>query len=553
MMQAHFVSFGHVAHAAWGEVTRLGFAWTQHLPYAPMRRTTPLRRSPALVWLGAVSDTLVAMAYGLLLSCLVWGAVRLRQLRGFRANFWTVFWFEMLILACGASRVMGVASIWWALYPVTTAIKVACALAAVPAAVLFARGTPALAKNIRAFVESVARVEYERDEAVSTLGEWELISVERQKAAEEVAYAYSQLSAALEYTSDMVMTIGKDWSLLYGNRKTVEALPDFGVGKIYWACFPDTIGTITEESLRKAMDERVPTRYEIFYPPYERWFRVHVFPTDEGISCFFSDVTEDHKIREQLDLEQILREKRIEALSHMAGGLAHEISNPLAIIHAKASDLKEAAALDPALSGASVVEVCTSIVTTSDRALGILRGLRGFAREASNDPMEWTAMETIVEQCLELQESRYERHGVELRVKVEAELPLLLCREVQIGQIVTNLLNNAFDAIEMAGSMERWVELSVVARDGAIWLEVSDSGPGIEEQFKAHLMEPFFTTKGATKGMGVGLSLSRAIAEDHGGSLSLVETCERTCFRLVLPAGAGTETRQVEEMMHGAG
>ena len=135
---------------------------------------------------------------------------------------------------------------------------------------------------------------------------------------------------------------------------------------------------------------------------------------------------------------------------------------------------------------------------------------------------------------------------------MEAELPLVLCREVQIGQIVTNLLNNAFDAIEMAGCVERWVEMSVAARDGAVWMEVSDSGPGIEEQFKAHLMEPFFTTKGATKGMGVGLSLSRAIAEDHGGSLSLVAESERTCFRLVLTAVAAVETMQVEEMMHGA-
>ena len=406
-MQVHLVSFGQVAHATWGEVSRLGLMWAQHLPYAPARRVTGLRRNPALVWMGAVSDCLAAISYGLLLGCLVWGAVRLRRLRGFRENFWTVFWFEMLILSCGASRAWWAwPLVWWALYPVTTIIKAACALAAVPAAMLFLRGTPALVRNLRAFVESVARMEHERDEAVSTLGEWELISAERQKAAGEVAYAYSQLSAALEYTSDMVMTISKDWRLLYGNRKAVEALPDFGVGKNYWACFPDVIGTITEESLRKAMEERVPTRYEIFYPPYERWLRVHVFPTDEGISCFFSDVTEDHRIREQLELEQILREKRIEALSHMAGGLAHEISNPLAIIHAKASDLKEAAAGDPALAEAGVVEVCTSIVATSDRALGILRGLRGFAREASNDPMEWTAVETIVEQCVEMQEAR---------------------------------------------------------------------------------------------------------------------------------------------------
>ena len=404
-------------------------------------------------------------------------------------------------------------------------------------------------------IDLVSATEDQRDQAISALSEWEKVVEERQRAATEVAYAYDQLSAALEYTSDMVMTIDPDWTLLYGNRKTVEALPDFGVGKNYWKCFPDTIGTLTEESLRTSMEQRVPTRYEIFYPPYQRWFRVHVFPTDQGISCFFSDVTEDHKIREQLELEQVLREKRIEALSHMAGGLAHEISNPLAIIYAKASDLKMTAETEAALPGSGVAEVCTQIVSTSERAMKILRGLRGFAREAGNDPMEWASIESIVEQCLEVQESRYERHGVELRVKLEPELPLLLCREVQIGQIVTNLLNNAFDAIDQGGCVLRWVELSTRQVGGDLVLEVTDSGPGIADQFKAHLMEPFFTTKKASKGMGIGLSLSRAIAQDHGGSLALLARAEHTCFQLTIPLGSNesSEAQAMEAGLQGSG
>ena len=127
---------------------------------------------------------------------------------------------------------------------------------------------------------------------------------------------------------------------------------------------------------------------------------------------------------------------------------------------------------------------------------------------------------------------------MELRVTLEAELPLLLCREVQIGQIVTNLLNNAFDAIEQGGCVLRWVELSTRQVGGDLVLEVTDSGPGIADQFKAHLMEPFFTTKKASKGMGVGLSLSRAIAQDHRGSLALVAGTEHTCFRLTVPLGS---------------
>jgi C4-dicarboxylate-specific signal transduction histidine kinase len=124
---------------------------------------------------------------------------------------------------------------------------------------------------------------------------------------------------------------------------------------------------------------------------------------------------------------------------------------------------------------------------------------------------------------------------VELRSHVAADLPLILCREVQIGQIVTNLLNNAFDAITQQDCPERWVSVNTTLANEAIEIDVSDSGFGIDEESRKHLMEPFFTTKTRGLGMGVGLSLSRAIANEHGGTLELCPEVMHTCFRLVLP------------------
>jgi two-component system NtrC family sensor kinase len=72
-------------------------------------------------------------------------------------------------------------------------------------------------------------------------------------------------------------------------------------------------------------------------------------------------------------------------------------------------------------------------------------------------------------------------------------------------------------------------------KDNHIFLDITDSGPGIEDHFKAHLMEPFFTTKELGLGTGVGLSLSRAIAQDHNGTLTLLKDTDNTTFRLTLP------------------
>jgi signal transduction histidine kinase len=110
------------------------------------------------------------------------------------------------------------------------------------------------------------------------------------------------------------------------------------------------------------------------------------------------------------------REKRIEALSHTAGGLAHEISNLLAIIHGRANDLRSLAAGGVPLSAIDVLKACDSIVQTSDRAMKILRGLRGFAREASQDPMQSESLNEIAEQCIEIQHSRFDRHDIDLRL-----------------------------------------------------------------------------------------------------------------------------------------
>jgi C4-dicarboxylate-specific signal transduction histidine kinase len=160
--------------------------------------------------------------------------------------------------------------------------------------------------------------------------------------------------------------------------------------------------------------------------------------------------------------------------------------------------------------------------------------------------MQFAAINEIVEQCVELQLSRFDRHKVELHLDLNLDVPDIFCREVQIGQIVTNLLNNAFDAVVQSDCVERWVSLTTECIEHEVKLYVTDSGPGIEDHFKSHLMEPFFTTKEFGLGMGVGLSLSRAIAQNHGGTLTLLNDTKNTCFRLSISVKPNTAESEVQ-------
>ena len=502
---------------------------------------------PWLVWTNVASDSLIAISYVVIFSCLIWIARKLRDIPDIHAYLWIFFSFGLFIVACGATHLMEVVTVWWPIYPFSAAVKVVCMAASIPTALLFAKTTPALAKSIRRFLEMLVSTEHERDQALSALSESEALTAERQRSAEELAAVNEQLNSVLECTSDSVIKISHEWVLLYGNGKALAGLSDFRMGEDYWSCFPAVAGSSSEQHLRAAMDGHAETTWENYFEPYELWYRVRAFPTDDGLTIFLSNITEEKKIRDQLEVEQLLREKRIEALSHMAGGLAHEISNPLAIIHGRASDLMSRAGGEDQLSAHEVHKACENIVKTSDRAIRILRGLRGFAREAGKDPMELASVYEIAEQCIELQQARFAVQNVRVGIALESGIPHFLCREVQIGQIITNLLNNAFDSIVQSYSAERWVSLGAEYTNREIHIDVTDSGPGIEDHFKAHLMEPFFTTKELGLGMGVGLSLSRAIAQDHGGSLTLRPDTEHTCFRLIMPI-KGSDVSNEEEL-----
>jgi signal transduction histidine kinase/PAS domain-containing protein len=366
----------------------------------------------------------------------------------------------------------------------------------------------------------------------------------RKEREDAAALANERLSHILDSTSEGVMKLDPQWNILYENLRARDISPGPRAGLKFWDCYPGVQGTEVEAHLRSCMEDRKEVQYETVHGPKDERFSVRAFPTPRGMSLFYRAITAERKLEDQLDRERALREKRIEALSNMAGGLAHEISNLLAIIYATANDLQSLAETEAVLASSDVIDASATIVKTSDRAIRILRGLRGFAREAGNDPMEYASAAEIVEQAVQMQEARFARHDIELRVEVPADTPPILCRGIQIGQIVTNLLNNAYDALVERNCVARWVLVSVRSAGERLELEVVDSGMGVAEGDRTHLMEAFFTTKTRGAGMGIGLSLSRAIAEEHGGTLEFCPDAANTCFRLTLPAPAPAHTPQ---------
>ncbi len=254
----------------------------------------------------------------------------------------------------------------------------------------------------------------------------------------------------------------------------------------------------------------------------------------EGYAQGLEKSVKDRTQALEMQQSQLLANSKMAALGVMAGGVAHEINNPLAIIVASASRLRKLAD-QGSIENQQVVKVAEQIRDTANRIAKIVIGLKSFAREGSDDPMELTSLGRILQESVSFCEERFKVKGIRFEVEMPTELPLVKCRGVQISQVILNLLNNAVDAIE--SMKDPWIRLAIDFDDDKVRIRVRDSGLGIPEEIAQKLMTPFYTTKAVGKGTGLGLSISFGILESQGGKLSLNRGCPNTEFVIELPRG----------------
>ena len=258
---------------------------------------------------------------------------------------------------------------------------------------------------------------------------------------------------------------------------------------------------------------------------------------DGRVTGFFIVVT-DISLMKNLELDRremeakVISSSKMALLGEMATGVAHEVNNPLAIIGGTASFLKEALK-SKRLDDEKLATKLDSIERNVSRIAKVIRGLRVFAKDAELDPKENVSANQVVQETLGLCQKKMVHKGIELQLNLEPDLRAN-CNSTQISHVLLNLLNNSMDAVSELDT--KWIRIEAMSEKQSIIFKVIDSGTGIPAANVEKIMLPFFTTKPTGQGMGLGLSISKGIAESNGGSLALDRASQNTCFVLSLPA-----------------
>ncbi len=256
------------------------------------------------------------------------------------------------------------------------------------------------------------------------------------------------------------------------------------------------------------------------------WLRCQIVPVPEGLALTVRDIS--MRVSEQTRDQHAAR---MVLLGQMAGAMAHEINNPLAVIHGCAY-LLTTALESGAIDAERIRTAAERLTRHGERIAKVVRGLKAFARDGSHDPFETKELKVIVDESLDMVRARLKNNEIELRLEDIPAGLRISCRPAEISQALMNLVHNAYDAVK--GREKAWIEIGARDLGDSVELSVADSGPGVAPQNVSNLAVPFFTTKTLGQGIGLGLSVTDGIARGHGGALELDTVSPHTRFVLRL-------------------
>jgi signal transduction histidine kinase len=237
----------------------------------------------------------------------------------------------------------------------------------------------------------------------------------------------------------------------------------------------------------------------------------------QAVIMMLEDITQRLRVTQQLQ-----RSRKLEALGTLAGGIAHEINQPLSALHLYASGLQMLLDRPEDVSPATTRERLALIMREAERIRGIITHMRTLVMQEGKTPLESVSLALATAGALALMNRQILERGIEIRLEVPDSLPPVCSNAGQMEQVLINLLSNAVHALDSSSVQEAPKILLIRAQEKEegkkIQLEIADSGPGLPDGSE-RIFDPFYTSSEGRQGMGLGLSIVHGFVSLWGGQV----------------------------------
>ena len=274
---------------------------------------------------------------------------------------------------------------------------------------------------------------------------------------------------------------------------------------------------ISNTELRHSFEKRVETQTGVQYFNVAFSKMLDISDKFTGTLIIIDDITHLKLLQNQL-----IRSERLAATGQLAASIAHEINSPLQAITLKLSSLKKKYIKDHKLSENLdlLIGAFGSIEHTVKNLLDMNRPGTEFKQPVN--------INEIIENTVDLVQSYIKKNNIRVNLLLSPAIPTFTAFPQQLNQVLMNLINNSIEALsgiskDLTEKTQKWtgnetLNIRTTFSENCIFIDISDNGPGIPEADIEHIFDPFYTNK-KTMGMGVGLSISHGIVQEHGGTI----------------------------------